>query len=561
MTDSNDAGKSIGPPTFPPRSATDSNDPGDSAAGTVESRARLAMELAEIGVITVDYRDQTARLDHRAADLFDLPADRRVDRQAVHRRFHSEDYERIMTLVERACEDPSIDTVQLEHRIVTRDGDIRWVDICKKVAFDPATDAPVGSTVAVLDVTRQKAYETEMDDARRVAEDANRVRGEFLASMSHEIRTPMTAMLGFADVLADRLTDPDDLRCVETIRRNGRYLLNIINDILDLSKIDAGKIEPMPTPVWPESLLADVVSLMSVRSAERDLELTAAFATDVPRTIRVDAGRLKQVLVNLVGNAIKFTERGGVAITCGYDADLGEIRFDVTDTGVGIEEADLQRMFEPFTQAVDAGSSGEGGGVNASSGLGLAISRRLAEALGGRLTVTSHRGEGSRFTVAVPAGAGADVPLVRPKVDSTPRRSVDPETRFAGRCVVVDDREEIRFLSTRLIEAAGGRVWEAGDGAAAIELIERLRDEGEKIDVVLMDMEMPGMNGYAAAAELRRRGCDVPIVALTANAMADDRQRCLDAGCTEFLSKPIDRASLMRTLAALVGKRHADVGR
>jgi len=348
-------------------------------------------------------------------------------------------------------------------------------------------------------------------------------------------------------MLGENVLDENNRQCVETIRRNGRFLLDIINDILDLSKIDAGKIELDRERIPPENIVADVVSLMHVRAEEKKIVLVAQFEGEVPELIETDGKRLRQVLLNLTGTAIKFTETGEVRVVCRFDQETGCIEFDVIDTGIGIDAADLESLFEPFTQ-LDASHTRTFGGT----GLGLAISRRLAEMLGGKIEAESRIGKGSRFTISLNAGAIDGVPLVKPSlITSTPPDQVQ-NMQLSGRFLVVDDRREIRFLAQTLIERAGGTVQLATDGSQGVEILKESYERREPFDVVLMDMQMPVMDGYSATAEIRRCGYDVPIVALTANAMSEDREKCLKAGCTDFLSKPLDKSKLLATLNRLV---------
>ncbi|GAB5445064.1 MAG: hypothetical protein Fues2KO_54130 [Fuerstiella sp.] len=513
-----------------------------------EGRLRLAAELASIGVISIDYRRDEAVLDTIAARLFDLPQDEPVPRSQIHRRFHPYDREGLFREIREACSDAHSETMSLDHRIVQEDGTVKWLDVCKRVYFEqpPGDDEPIAvrSVVAVVDVTSRKEYEQVLNAARDEAEAANRARGEFLANMSHEIRTPMTAILGYADMLSDHLQDPDNRQCVETIRRNGRFLLDIINDILDLSKIDAGRMELDREPILPQTVLADVVSLMNVRAEEKSISLTADFDGSVPETIETDGKRLRQVLLNLTGNAIKFTSEGSVRIVTRFNHDTENLEFEVVDTGIGIQPEELETLFEPFTQ-IDSSHTRSFGGT----GLGLAISRRLAQMMGGSIRAASTPGEGSTFTVSIDPGPLEGVPFVVPKPDSSSPAEDAPPLSLNCTVLIVDDRRDIRFLAQNFIEQAGGIVQTANNGQEGVQAIREAMDGGSLPDVILMDMQMPVMDGYTATRELRRLGIELPIIALTANAMAEDREKCLAAGCTDFLTKPLDRRRLIEAIA------------
>lgn len=428
----------------------------------------------------------------------------------------------------------------------------RWADNSMHVtdfALHPIRDDE-GNVIFLyptgMDITDRKEFEESLRLARDVAESANRSRGEFLANMSHEIRTPMTAILGHADILGDHLRDPDNLQCVETIRNNGKFLLNIINDILDLSKIDAGRLEIETERISPEALVAEIHDLMTVRAQQDGVQLHFEFDGMIPKLVETDAVRLRQILINLIGNAIKFTdEKGMVRVVVKYIPDCRDLRFDVIDSGIGIRERDLQKLFQPFTQA-DASTTREFGGT----GLGLAISERLARALDGKIEVHSKWGEGSTFTLTISCGELSGVDLVQAVL--TPEAGelvVNKDFRIDGRILVVDDRRDILHLAQHFIEKAGGRVVVASNGEEALDTIAASQSAGDRIDLVLMDMQMPVMDGYTAAKRLRQNGFRRPIIALTANAMKDDRDKCLEAGCDDYATKPLDGVALVRIVA------------
>jgi len=432
-------------------------------------------------------------------------------------------------------------------------------------------DEPGENHVALLfeNVTERMDFERSLKKAKRIAEDANLSRGDFLANMSHEIRTPMTAILGHADILAEQLTDTGQLASLETIRRNGGFLLEIINDILDLSKIDAGHMQVKIEPVRLDILLGDVAKLMELKAKEKGLALHFEFDGKLPGVIETDPLRLRQILVNLIGNAVKFTNEGSIRIVIRHlsaeskvaarrelsgdretdgsrrAANACQIQFDVIDTGIGISPEQIARLFQPFVQA-DASHTRQYGGTV----LGLTISRRLAKTLGGNLSVHSVDGEGSTFTVVVECGNVDDNVLEELQVVAPePAGESTVPVRLDATIVVVDDRRDIRFLAQHFIEKSGGTVVTADNGLEGIELIARRQQAGEPVDAVLMDMQMPVMDGYYAARTLRERGFTAPIIALTANAMSSDRDECLAAGCTDQVPKPINGPDLIRLLA------------
>jgi Amt family ammonium transporter len=383
--------------------------------------------------------------------------------------------------------------------------------------------------------------------------------------MSHEIRTPMTAILGYSNLIcesADCCTKCSvhttcevrvaNSQHVQAIQRNGEHLLQLINDILDLSKVEAGKMEIEPTRCSPFELLAEIVSLMRVRAEAKHLKLEMNFAGPLPETVLVDPLRLRQVLVNLVGNAIKFTDQGTVRITArlAQDSDLPRICFDVTDTGIGMNEEQIGRLFRAFIQ-VDNSATRKFGGT----GLGLAISKRLTETMGGGIEVRSTPGQGSTFSVMVDPGPLDGIRLVqnvqealldRPPIATT---ATADKIELNGRVLLVEDGPDNQRLISFLLKKAGANVTLAENGQLAYDEALAAREAGRPFDVILMDMQMPVMDGYTATRQLRSQRYTGPIVALTAHAMAEDRQKCLDAGCDDFATKPIDRQNLLATVA------------
>jgi signal transduction histidine kinase/ActR/RegA family two-component response regulator len=386
--------------------------------------------------------------------------------------------------------------------------------------------------------------------ALQAAEGAARAKSEFLANMSHEIRTPMTAILGYAELLqtADPSTiDRDDY--LRTIRRNGDHLLNIINDILDLSKIEAGKMTVEHAPCHICRLVAEVASTLHVRAAGKGIALLVEHLFPLPETIVSDPLRLRQILVNLVGNAIKFTETGAVRIRVrgeGYDSGSPKIVLDVIDSGIGITAPQIASLFSAFSQA-DGSTSRKYGGT----GLGLAISKRLAEILGGDILVSSQPGVGSTFSIVLPTGPLGGIPLLAGPADITPIAHSNPAapTRLTGHILLAEDGPDNQRLVSFLLRKAGAQVDVVGDGRLALEAFAAAQASPRPFDLILMDMQMPEMDGYEAVRRLRLAGELVPIIALTAHAMTGDREKCIAAGCNDYATKPIDRTRLLETCA------------
>jgi signal transduction histidine kinase/ActR/RegA family two-component response regulator len=400
-------------------------------------------------------------------------------------------------------------------------------------------------------------------EAMQRAESANRAKSEFLANMSHEIRTPMTAILGFAESLLDpEMQDEERATAIRVIRRNGRHLLAVINDILDLSKIEAGRMEPEFIECSPMKVVADVYALEQLRAESKGLRWDVDVRGLIPETIRTDPTRLRQILINLVGNAIKFTHSGGVQLTLALvpgqpNPDGSEatacLRFDVTDSGIGLSSEQLTTLFEPFTQADSSTTRMYGG-----TGLGLAISKRLARALGGDLTARSRHGEGSTFSLSINVGTLAGVKMLdAPRVADFLTSEMTPspnatvpvgEGLLGANILLAEDGPDNQRLIAFVLRKAGAEVTIAENGEVAVAEALRATSHGKPFDLILMDAQMPVVDGYGAARRLREQGYTGPIVALTAHAMAGDREKCLRAGCDDYATKPIDRHALISTI-------------
>jgi signal transduction histidine kinase/CheY-like chemotaxis protein len=411
-----------------------------------------------------------------------------------------------------------------------------------------------GRAAAVVLSGRLREKEAETQRALEAAEAASVAKGRFLTMVSHELRTPMAAILGHAELLTDQTLSPAERsESARTIRRNGEHLLRMINDILDLSKIEAGSMEAERLPCSPVRVVEDVVSLLRVRARPKGLELNAAYAFPLPRAVRTDPVRLRQVLMNIVGNAVKFTRAGRIDVGVRRRGD--ELAIEVRDTGIGISPEQMGRLFKPFAQA-DSSTTRRFGGT----GLGLAISDRLARVLGGRLAVRSVPGEGSVFTLTIPcddAGDGqistVDEALREP--DPAEHALDDSELHLSGRVLLAEDGVDNQRLLTFWLTRAGAQVDLARDGREAVEKVclalNQARD-ARHYDLILMDMQMPELDGVGATLKIRGHGFRGPIVALTAQSDADERERMLGAGCDDFLAKPVPRERLLRTCKAWI---------
>jgi signal transduction histidine kinase/DNA-binding response OmpR family regulator len=392
--------------------------------------------------------------------------------------------------------------------------------------------------------------QTELESANALAEAASRTKSEFLANMSHEIRTPMTAILGYTDLLMQPGAVAQDVTTwIQTIRRNSDHLLSLINDILDLSKIEAGKMTVEQITCSPLSLLEEVASLMRVRAVERGLSFELECLTPIPAQIQSDPTRIRQVLLNLTANAIKFTRRGSVRLQCRFNPDEHPQRlvFEVVDTGIGMTPDQIAQLFQPFTQA-DGSMTRRFGGT----GLGLTISKFFVERLGGTLSLQSMPDLGSRFTATIDPGPLVGVPLVREQSPATMAGAIhiagSAAGTLSGRLLVAEDGPDNQQLLRWYLTRAGVAATIVADGKSALDRIMEAEKTAEPFDAIILDMQMPILDGYSTAAALRTQGFTKPIIALTAHAMAGDRDKCLNAGCSDYVVKPIKPAELSAAL-------------
>ncbi|MHB8974068.1 MAG: response regulator [Pirellulaceae bacterium] len=436
---------------------------------------------------------------------------------------------------------------KVEFRVRHNDGTWYWYQSSGACVKD--TDGhPICFVGVGEDITKRKRTEEELIRARQVAEVANRSKSEFLANMSHEIRTPMTAILGFTDILLGNSLTEESAIAAEIIKRNGVYLLDLINNILDLSKIEAGKCTVDLQKCSPSQIAAEVISLMKVRADAKGLPLSLEVQGNIPEKVTTDPIRVRQCLLNLIGNAIKFTEVGGVRVVMRLDSvPEGECKFvfDVIDTGLGMSADQMDLLFRPFSQ-VDSSACRRFGGT----GLGLAISKRMAEMLGGDIVVRSSPGQGSTFSFSIGIGRLDGLAMTQELSQAvTARKPVsDTPQHLDCRILLAEDGPDNQRLIAFLLRKAGAEVELAGNGRIALDLALAAQQAGSPFDLVLMDMQMPDMDGYEVTQKLRSAGFEQPIIALTAHAMTEDRQKCLDAGCDDYLSKPVDPKTFVKLL-------------
>jgi PAS domain S-box-containing protein len=461
------------------------------------------------------------------------------------------------------------DRYAIEQRFYRKGGEEMWVRLAMSLVRD-ADGQPQFAIGIGEDITERrradddrKHFEAALEAARDAAEGANRAKSEFLANMSHEIRTPMNAILGIADVLAETSLNPEQQEYVALFRRAGDALLSLINDILDLSKVEAGQLELETTEFDPAELVEGVAEMLAPRAHAKGLELTCEVAPDVPGRVRGDPQRLRQVLLNLVGNAVKFTARGEVhlGLACEVAASSPEsggppltaLRFTVQDTGIGIPPEQLAAVFGAFTQA-DASTTRRYGGT----GLGLHIVERLVSLMGGRVTAESVLGQGATFAITVPLEAEAGGPAPAPAA-----------AELAGaRVLVADDSATNRLILRRLLEGRGVEVTEAAGGEAALVALLAGRAAGKTYDLLLLDQRMPDLEGFEVLARLGAAGAAGPaapaaaqaVLMLSSDQRMGDAERARALGVARYLVKPVKRAALLAAVEAALGHGGAGPG-
>ncbi|MCG6155893.1 ATP-binding protein [Rubinisphaera margarita] len=405
------------------------------------------------------------------------------------------------------------------------------------------------------DLNRQLNAKSE--DAERLAQQATaatQAKSDFLANMSHEIRTPMTAIIGYSEILAEQSADQSQTSALTAIRRNAMHLLTVINDILDLSKVEAGKLDLDIGKHNPSLFIQDAVELIRGQAEAKNLAVIVEFDGTFPESIETDPTRLRQILINLLSNAIKFTASGSIRIraTLSRQPESNWLCVDVADTGIGMSLAEVGELFQPFSQA-DSSTTRRFGGT----GLGLTVSRKLAEILGGSLElVETQKGVGSRFQLKIPVGDLSRVPLNVVSNTHLSENSEQKKEDLRGyRVLLVEDGPDNQQLISFILRKVEAEVEIVSDGLAAIRSV---MSAPKPFDCILMDMQMPVMSGYEAVRLLREKSYDGRIIALTANAMAGEEQKCREAGCDEFATKPIDRKVLVQMIRRLVAKAAVD---
>ncbi|MDB4964593.1 MAG: histidine kinase [Myxococcales bacterium] len=542
---------------------------GSRTADLVESERlyRSTFDAAPVGIAHVGLDGRWLRVNRHLCELLGYTP-QELQGVGIQELLHSKDVAGEAESF-RQLADGTLDRyVVHEKRYRRRDGSFVWVQVNMSVHRDAEGQCQHFISVIedisdrrTLDAQRRHA-ERGLVTAREVAVESSRQKSEFVANMSHEIRTPLTAVLGFTDMLLDpKLTVRERLNYTMTIRRNGEHLLSVLNHILDLSKIEAGKLTLERIECSPSQLLNEVASLMRVRATEKKLEFELRYETPIPERIDSDPTRIRQILLNLVTNAVKFTERGKVEIVVRWEeTEVGGPRLvvDVIDTGIGIDTENLAKLFQPFMQGDPSVTRRYGG-----TGLGLGICGPLATALGGTISVESLPGQGSRFRFslgldAIPGRRMVSDPSEAPQGASDEQTALGTvAVALSGSILLAEDGRDNQILIATLLRKRGLAVAVAENGRIAIDMALATWHASRPFDVILMDMQMPEVDGYAATSHLRSHGYRGAIVALTAHAMVGERERCLTAGCDDYLVKPVDRGALFSTLRKYLDGAHA----
>jgi signal transduction histidine kinase/DNA-binding NarL/FixJ family response regulator len=460
---------------------------------------------------------------------------------------------------------PNIDAKSLLHRAMSLSGEVHGLldqlQIQQRQDFEAALERAklyhtrnlqilLMSFILILGIMLYIAYRVSgyVKRSNRQLTTMAMEKSMLLATMSHEIRTPLTSIIGFGETLLETDTTKEErISGIHAIVRNGRYLQGVINDVLDYSKLDAGKMELQTETMSIATCLDDMDSMLRGRAQSKGLNFNIDALSPLPEHLVTDPIKLRQILINLLGNAIKFTEVGEVRLEVGFDEPKNILCFDVIDTGAGIDSEQLQRLFNPYRQV--------GPGRQEGTGLGLYISRQMAELLGGELTVSSEPGRGSCFRLSLPVGdVGAEKRIQWRRTEPEDSPGAFPRTtQFSGRVLLAEDRRDNQKLFSIYLNKAGLDVDIVEDGIQAVQAA--LESD---YSIVLMDMQMPNMDGVTAVRELRRHGYPVPIIALTANQSAENRQRCKEAGFDDFLTKPISRADFIQMLGRYLSVRPAE---
>ncbi len=458
--------------------------------------------------------------------------------------FHAEDLKRLLKVWLESMKNGA--SFEMECRIARHDGAQRWHWL--KAVAERAENGEVTAWIGTCtDIHDMKEYERRVVEARELAESANLAKTHFLANMSHEVRTPLSAILGFSELLLNAGPGLNEkIHFVNTIRNNGRQLLKIVDEVLDISKVEAGRLQIETIEIETKPFLNELFASLNLKAVEKGLDFRFRLVDAIPAVMATDGARLRQILENILANAIKFTDGGEVeALVAWLPESAGakaRLRVDVRDTGIGIDAKHIDKLFLPFAQA-DSSTTRRFGGT----GLGLALSRRLSRALGGDVSLLASGAGGSTFRIEISPSSYSTTrffsSLSHEEVDESGRRNADGPSLAGLRVLLAEDVAENQFLISRFLEMAGASVDVVANGLEAVHSA-----RSRRYDVILMDIQMPDLDGYEATLRLRDAGYAMPIIALTAHALHEERERSLRSGFDDHLTKPVDRLALLESV-------------
>ena len=526
------------------------------AGHEISRRLRASLALAEIGLWDWDLESGTIWRSPKYNELLGLPSDDNgvtLQFESLMQRLHPHDRGLLQQALSETLNNGA--EFRCEYRVILPDHNIRWISSVGQLVEDRDGRANFLNGVAI-DISAHKDIEMRLQRALEDAESATEAKNQFLANISHEIRTPLGAIIGFADFISDpSQTKSENRECAKTIKRNGEQLLSLVDELLDISKVETAHLQIEKTKFSLSDTLKDISSLMGFKAREKGLTLEFAREGRIPHFIKTDPTRLRQILLNVIGNAIKFTERGRVKVTIRsafplVETDPARLIFEVEDSGIGLTEQQAARLFQPFMQA-DSSTTRRFGGT----GLGLALAKRLAIALGGNLNLTETQlGGGSTFTVEITCGLMDEITFQdQPQETTAPPQTKSPLRGI--RVLLVDDARDNQVLLSQVLKRAGAQVLVASNGQDGLD-----QAIGGNFDIVLMDIQMPGgLDGHEATSRLRARGYKKPIIALTAHSRNVDRERSFQVGCDDHLTKPVDKNTLVEAIEHFAGPsaRHA----
>ncbi len=511
-----------------------------------EKNLNLALDSANIGFWNHDFATGRTVLSETLTSEWGIDPDTYDNTlSAAMNAIHPGDRKRVEDAIQRAITDRT--PYSVEYRVVRPNGEIIWI-LAKGKVFYGETGQPVRITGVAMNISERKELQLSLEKSKEAAEAASIAKSGFLANMSHEIRTPLGVMMGFADLALNHDGLPPDIEnYLRAIARNGQMLTTMIGEILDLSKIEASRMEIETVRFDLPNLLYEIVSSLSVRAAEKSVTLSLESPKELPQFVMSDPLRLRQILVNLVGNSIKFTEKGEVSVVVKILEREGvktRVQFLVHDTGIGMSLEQTKNLFQPFVQADSTMTRKYGG-----TGLGLALSQQLAKVMGGAVKLEkSEPHVGSTFSFTIPLTTPSPASTEQTStLGSKPVPPPTPESELLSkRILLVEDSVDNQVLFSRYLKSAGALVTFANNGEEGME-----RALNEEFDLVLMDIQMPKKNGHEATAELRKAGYQKPIVALTAHAFKEERDRAMSGGFSDYLTKPLKRQTLIETIQRL----------